>query len=102
LDLCATCELPGHSALRQRCLLQRWRSFEEAQLRDTTTVRGRNDSDEQRAFNAIVKVYETWRDKRLSRPEKSAALGALSSFIHEMEWTKSVQDELEERSRGRR
>ena len=55
-----------------------------------------------KAFNAIVDVYETWRDKALSRKERSAALGALSNFIHEMGWTKAVQDELEQRSRGRR
>jgi hypothetical protein len=29
-------------------------------------------------------------------------LGALSSFIHAMGWTSSVQNELEQRSRGRR
>ena len=54
------------------------------------------------AFKAVVDAYETWRDKALSRKERSAALGALSSFIHEMGWTKAVQDELEGRSRGRR
>ena len=54
------------------------------------------------AFNAVVDAYETWRDKGLSRKERSAALGALSSFIHEMGWTKAVQDELQARSRGRR
>jgi hypothetical protein len=56
-----------------------------------------------KAFNAVVDAYETWRDKRgISRQQRSAALGALSTFIHAMGWTSSVQDELEERSRGRR
>ena len=55
-----------------------------------------------KAFIAVVDAYETWRDKALSRKERSAALGALSSFIHEMGWTKAVQDELQARSRGRR
>jgi hypothetical protein len=59
-------------------------------------------AESKKAFNAVVDAYETWRDKALSRKERSAALGALSSFIHEMGWTKSVQAELEERSRGRR
>jgi hypothetical protein len=59
-------------------------------------------TERRKAFNAVVDAYETWRDKALSRKERSAALGALSSFIHEMGWTKAVQDELEERSRGRR
>jgi len=60
-------------------------------------------SEPKRAFNAVVQAYETWRDKRgISRQERSAALGALSTFIHEMGWTSSVQDELEQRSRGRR
>ena len=57
----------------------------------------------QAAFRAVVDAYEAWRDKRgLARQERSAALGALSSFIHAMGWTNSVQDELEERSRHRR
>jgi len=30
------------------------------------------------------------------------ALGALSTFIHAMGWTSTVQDELEQQSRGRR
>lgn len=60
------------------------------------------NSEPTKAFNAVVQVYEAWRDKHLTRQERSAALGALSSFIHEMGWTKSVQDELEQRSRGRR
>jgi hypothetical protein len=56
-----------------------------------------------KAFKAVVDAYETWRDKRdISRQQRSAALGALSTFIHAMGWTSSVQDELEERSRGRR
>jgi hypothetical protein len=60
-------------------------------------------SEAKQAFIAVVQVYETWRDKRgISRQERSAALGALSSFIHAMGWTNSVQDELEQRSRGRR
>ena len=55
------------------------------------------------AFRAVVDAYEAWRDKRgLTRKERSAALGAISSFIHAMGWTNSLQDELEERSRGRR
>ena len=60
-------------------------------------------ADHNKAFNAVVDTYETWRDKRdISRQERSAALGALSSFIHEMGWTRAVQDELDGRSRGRR
>ena len=60
-------------------------------------------SDAKQAFDAVVQAYETWRDKRgISRQERSAALGALSTFIHAMGWTSSVQDELEQRSRGRR
>jgi hypothetical protein len=56
-----------------------------------------------KAFNAVVDAYETWRDKRgISSQQRSAALGALSTFIHAMDWTSSVQDELEQRSRGRR
>jgi hypothetical protein len=56
-----------------------------------------------KAFNAVVDAYETWRDKRgISSQQRSAALGALSTFIHAMGWTSSVQDELEQRSRGRR
>ena len=60
-------------------------------------------TEPKKAFNAVVDAYETWRDKRdISRQQRSAALGALSTFIHEMGWTSSVQDELEERNRGRR
>ena len=60
-------------------------------------------AEPKKAFNAVVDAYETWRDKRdISRQQRSAALGALSTFIHAMGWTSSVQDELEERSRGRR
>jgi hypothetical protein len=56
-----------------------------------------------KAFRVVVDAYEIWRDKRgISRHERSAALGALSTFIHAMGWTSSVQHELEERSRGRR
>ena len=60
-------------------------------------------AEPKKAFNAVVDAYETWRDKRdISRQQRSAALGALSTFIYEMGWTSSVQDELEERNRGRR
>jgi hypothetical protein len=60
-------------------------------------------AEPKKAFNAVVDAYETWRDKRgISRQQRSAALGALSTFIHAMGWTSSVQDELEQRSRGRR
>jgi hypothetical protein len=55
------------------------------------------------AFREVVDAYERWRDKcGLTRQERSAALAALSSFVHEMGWTKLVQDELEQRSRRRR
>ena len=55
------------------------------------------------AFRAVADAYEVWRDKRgLTRQERSAALVALSSFINAMGWTSSVQDELEQRNRGRR
>ena len=60
-------------------------------------------TEPKKAFNAVVDAYETWRDKRdISRQQRSAALGALSTFIHAMGWTSLVQDELEERSRGQR
>jgi hypothetical protein len=60
-------------------------------------------TEPEKVFNAVVDAYETWRDKRgISSQQRSAALGALSTFIHAMGWTSSVQDELEERSRGRR
>ena len=60
-------------------------------------------AEPKQAFRAVVDTYEAWRDKRgLTRQERSAALGALSSFILAMGWTNSVQDELEERSRGGR
>jgi hypothetical protein len=56
-----------------------------------------------RSVNAVVDAYETWRDKRgISSQQRSAALGALSTFIHAMGWTRLVQDELEQRCRGRR
>ena len=67
------------------------------------TQNGVMSTEPKKAFNAVVDAYETWRDKRdISRQQRSAALGALSTFIHAMGWTSSVQDELEERSRGRR
>ena len=44
-------------------------------------------TEPKKAFNAVVDAYETWRDKRdISRQQRSAALGALSTFIHEMGW----------------
>ena len=60
-------------------------------------------AEPKQAFRAVVDAYEAWREKRgLTRQERSAALGALSTFIHAMGWTSLVQDELEEGGRGRR
>ena len=61
------------------------------------------NAEPRQAFREVVDAYEAWRDKRgLTRQERSAVLGALSSFIHAMGWTSSVQDEFEQRSRRRR
>ena len=60
-------------------------------------------AEPKQAFREVVDAYEAWRDKRgLTRQERSAALGALSTFIHAMGWTRAVQDQLEQRSRDRR
>ena len=46
-------------------------------------------AEPKQTFRAVVDAYEAWRDKRgLTR--------------HAMGWTSSVQDELEQRGRGRR
>ena len=60
-------------------------------------------AEPKQAFREVGDAYEAWRDKRgLTRQERSAALGELSTFIHAMGWTRAVQDQLEQRSRDRR
>jgi hypothetical protein len=59
-------------------------------------------ADEKRALDALVSAYEDWRDKRLTRPERAAALGALGTFAYLMGLSDALRDEVEANSKRRR
>jgi hypothetical protein len=59
-------------------------------------------AEEKRALQALVSAYEAWRDKRLTRTERAAALGALATFAHLMGLSDELRDAIEANSKRRR
>jgi hypothetical protein len=58
--------------------------------------------EEKRALNALVSTYEAWRDKRLTRTERAAALGSLATFAHHMGLSDELRAAVEANSNRRR
>ena len=58
--------------------------------------------EEKRALKALVSAYEEWRDKRLTKSEGAAALGALATFAHDMGLSDELRDVIEANSKRRR